>query len=108
MLFAQKAELLAVGVIRERLDDVRSRMDEFTVQLSHELGVLQHHFRHEGAGLEVAAPLELEQIAFGANHRTLGEALEQSPAAGRVDVCHPILLTVSRAAIFHLSPETPQ
>ena len=78
-------QLLAVRVVGERLDDVRARMHEFAVQLRHDLGVLQHDLRDEGAGLQIAAPLELEQIAFGADHRAAFRAV---PAALRSRAHH--------------------
>jgi hypothetical protein len=52
-------------------------MDEVAVQLAHHLGVLQHGFRLEGARLEIAAPLELEEVALGADDRTLAQPLDQ-------------------------------
>ena len=47
------------------------------MQLRDDLGMFEHDFRHEGAGLQVAAPLELEQVALGADHGALVEALEK-------------------------------
>src|SRR5206468_11786974 len=107
MLFPKKPELLPVGVIGERLDHIRSRVDELAVKLADELGMLEDHLRHECAGLEVATPLEFEHIPFGANHRTLCEALEQSAASGRLDVCHPTVSCPRLAAACFQPVERP-
>ena len=45
--------------------------------------MLEHDFRHERAGLQIAAPLELEHVAFGADHGAVGELFEQRTRAGR-------------------------
>ena len=52
-------------------------MDEVAVQLAHDLGMLEHDLGHVRPGLEVAPPLELEQIALGADHRPRRQPLEQ-------------------------------
>jgi hypothetical protein len=39
--------------------------------------MLEHDFRYEGAGLEVTAALQLEDIALGADHWSLVESLQQ-------------------------------
>ena len=71
-----------MGVVGERLDDVRARVDEVPVEAFHQIRVLEHDHGDEGAGLEVAAALELEQVALGADHGPLGEPREQpGPAA---------------------------
>ena len=51
------------------------------MQLRDGLRMLEHDFRHEGAGLQVAAPLELEHVALGADDGALGEALEKGRRA---------------------------
>src|SRR6185437_15869941 len=78
LLAADEAQLLAMPVIGEGLDDVGAGMHELAVELLDELRVLQYHLRHEGTGLEIAAPLELEEIALGADHRTGGKPLQQA------------------------------
>ena len=55
-------------------------MDEIAMQLRDRFRVLEHDFRHEGAGLQIAAPLELEHIAFGADDRAAGELLQKGDA----------------------------
>ena len=40
------------------------------------LGEIENDFRHIGARLQIAAPLQLEEVALGANHRSLGQPLE--------------------------------
>ena len=69
VLAADDPQLLAVRVVGERLDDVRARVDELAVQLGHLLRVLEHDLGDERARLQVAAPLELEEVALGADHR---------------------------------------
>ena len=55
-------------------------MDEIAMQLRHDFRMLEHDLGHEGAGLQVAAPLELEHVALGADDRARGRVA----AAGRV------------------------
>ena len=50
-------------------------MDELAVQLFHGLRMLEHDLGYERAGLEVAAPLELEQITLRTQHGPLLEPL---------------------------------
>ena len=64
-------------VVRERLDDVGARVHELAVQLRDELGMIEHDLGDERAGLEVAPPLELEEVALGADHRPRLQALQQ-------------------------------
>ena len=64
-------------VIGEGLDDVRAGMNEVAMELDDDLGMLEHDLGHESSCLEIAAPLELEDVAFGADHRTGFEALQQ-------------------------------
>ncbi len=77
VLLPDDPHLLAVRVVRERLDDVGARAHEVAVQLRDDLGMLEHDLGDEGAGLQIAAPLELEEIALGADHRALVEPLEE-------------------------------
>src|SRR5438132_14400730 len=73
VLLADQAHLFAVGVIREGRNDVRTGVDEIAVQLRHDLGMVEDGFGRERARLHVATPLELEEIALGADHRALVE-----------------------------------
>ena len=77
VLLPDDPHLLAVRVVRERLHDVGARVHEVAVQLRDDLGMVEHDLGHERAGLQVAAPLELEEIALGADHRALVEPLEE-------------------------------
>ena len=77
VLPADDAELVAVGVVGERLDDVRAGVDEVAVELVDDLRMLEHDLGDERARLQVAAALELEDVALGADHGALLEALEQ-------------------------------
>ncbi len=74
---ADDAQLLAMRVIGERLDDVGARMDEVAMELRDRLRMLEHDLRHERARLQIAPPLELEDIAFGADHGTGVETLHE-------------------------------
>ena len=60
-----RAELPGVGLVTE-------------MELLDEAGVLEHHFRHVRAGLQVAAPLELEEIPLGADDRPGLQPLQQT------------------------------
>ncbi len=77
LLPADDAQLLAVHVVGQRLGDIGAGVHEVHVQLFNHLRVLEEHLGHEGTRLQVAAPLELEQVAFRADHRPLGQAREQ-------------------------------
>jgi hypothetical protein len=65
-----------VGVIREGRNDVRAGVDEIPVQLRHDLGMLEDGLGHERTRLHVTTPLELEEIALGADHRASPEPFE--------------------------------
>ena len=73
------SELLAVGVVGERHHDVRTRAQELAVQLAQCVGGVEDHLGHVGPGLDVAAALELEDVALGADDDALGETLLQRP-----------------------------
>ena len=83
LLAADDAELLAMRVIRERLDDVRSGVNEVAVELGDRLRMLEHDLRHERAGLQIAAALELEDIAFGADDGALRRGVAATRRAKR-------------------------
>jgi hypothetical protein len=72
LLFANDFELFAVAVIGECFDHVGAGTHELAVQLAHGSGLLEYDLGHVWPGLDVAAPLELEQIALGAEDRTFG------------------------------------
>src|SRR3712207_116631 len=76
--FADDPKLLAVGVVGERLDHVRPRVDELTVELRDLLGMLETGLRHDGSGLEVAPALQLEQVALGANDGAFVKVFEET------------------------------
>ena len=78
-LAPDQRELLAVRVVRERLDDVRTRVDELAVELGDEVRLLEHDLRDECASLQVAAPLELEQVPLGADHGSVAEPIGAGP-----------------------------
>jgi hypothetical protein len=63
-------------------------MDELAMELRDEIRVLQDNLGHVGPGLQVPAPLELEEVSLGANHRPNGEPIEQTPAVRRSTVTH--------------------
>ncbi len=70
-------QLLAVGVVGERLDDVGAGMYELSVQLGDEGRLLEHDLGHECACLQVSTTLELEQVPFGADHRPGCQSIEK-------------------------------
>ena len=72
-LAAHHPQLGAVGVVGEGLDHIRARVDELAVERLHQIRPIEHDLRHIGARLQISAPLELEQIPFGADHRPSGE-----------------------------------
>ncbi len=82
IFLADEAQFFAVAVVRERLDDVAAGAHELPVQLRHHVGVVQHHFGHVRAGLQVAPSFELEQVALRAQDRAVaGEALAERARA---------------------------
>ncbi len=82
VLLADQPQLLAVPVVGEGLDDVRAGVDELAMQPLDELRVVEHDLGDERAGLQVAAPLALEQVALRADDGTLLEPLEQATGSG--------------------------
>ena len=85
---ADHPEFLSMRVVGERLDDVGARMHEVAMELSHDLGMLEHDLRHESPGLEIASPLELEDVALGADHGTVLEALQQGTSREVGSITH--------------------
>ena len=67
-----------MGVIGEGQHDVRARVQEFAMQLDYGVRMFQHCFGHVGAGGEIAAALDLEQIALGANDGSCRQPFEQT------------------------------
>jgi hypothetical protein len=51
---------------------------EVPVEAFHQVWMLEDDLRDEGAGLEVAAPLELEEVPLGADDGSDGETLEKT------------------------------
>ena len=89
LLLANDFELFAVAVIGERFDHVGAGAHELAVQLAHRFGLVEHDLGHVWPGLDVAAPLKLEQIALGADHRPFGQPLQQSlPGHGTLPCLH--------------------
>ena len=80
-LAADHRQLLAVGVVGEGLNHVRSGMHELAVQPGYHLGLLEHYLGDERPGLQVAAALELEQISLGTDHRSGGKPIEKQRIA---------------------------
>ena len=71
-----------MGVVGERLDHVRTGVHELAVQPGDEVGVLEHDLGHVRARLQVAAPLELEQVSLGADHWPRVQPFEQPLRGG--------------------------
>ena len=53
-----------MSVIGEGFHDVAAGMQEILMQPLHHLRIFHYRLRHESARLKVAAPLQLEEIAF--------------------------------------------
>ena len=77
LLLADHPHLLAVPVVGEGLDDVGSGPLEVHMQGAQRLRMLESDLGDELAGREVAAALELEQEALGADHGARVEAVGQ-------------------------------
>ena len=52
------------------------------MQLPQRVGFVEDHLGHVRAGLDVAAALQLEDVALGADHRAVGQPLEKGPLRG--------------------------
>jgi hypothetical protein len=63
-------------------------MDKILVQAGHGIRVLDHDFRDEGAGLEVASAFKLEEITLRADDRTGAEPFEQATFRCRLSCRH--------------------
>jgi hypothetical protein len=68
-------EHLLEPVVGERLDGVRAGVHELSVQGGDLGGMIEHGLGNERPGLEVAATLQLEEIALSTDHRSGGEPL---------------------------------
>ena len=75
------AQLVAVGVVGQRDHHVRPGAQELAVQLAQRVGLVEDHLGDERAGLDVAAALELEDVALGAEDDAVSETLLQGPRA---------------------------
>ena len=82
MLLADDPQLLAVPVVRERLDDIGAGVNELAMELGDDLGVVEDDLGNERARLQVTPPFAFEQIALGADHGALLEALEEPLFSG--------------------------
>ena len=49
------------------------------MQLPERVGLVEDHLGHVGARLDVAAPLELEDVALGADDDAVSETLLEGP-----------------------------
>ena len=105
VLLADHSQLFAMRVVGEGLDHVRPGMDELAVELRHEIRMLQDHLGHIRPRLQVAAPLELEEIPFGADDRPRPRAVPAGPVGVRpVSFIHLsfLLRHSGRAAAGHV------
>jgi len=82
LFLADEPKLLPVPVIRKCLDDVRARVDELPIKLLESFRVVEHYFGDEGTRLQIATPLQLKQIALGADDAIVLEAVKE-PACAR-------------------------
>jgi hypothetical protein len=76
---AHIGELLPVRVVGQRHHDVGAGPQELPVQLADGVRLIQDDFGNERARLDVAAPLELEDVALGADHDAVRQALGEGP-----------------------------
>jgi hypothetical protein len=74
-----RLELVAVRVVGQRDHHVRAGAQELAVQLPQRIGLVEDHLGDERARLDVAAALELEDVALGADDDAVSEALLQGP-----------------------------
>ena len=79
VLLADQTHLLSVAVVGEGEDDVGSGVSEFAMQALDGFGVVENDLGNEGPGLYVAAPFQLEEIAFGADHAFGVQPVLQAP-----------------------------
>ena len=94
---ADDAQLLAVRVVGQRLDDLRAGVDEVAVELRDDLRMLEHGLGDECARLQVPTPLELEDVALGTDHRATVEALDEPrPVRFRGHPSTPFLVSQPR------------
>jgi hypothetical protein len=77
VLATDHPQLLPVPVVGERDHDLGPRAQKLPVQLADGIRIVEHDLWDEGAALEIAAPLELEEIALGAEDDVALEALQQ-------------------------------
>src|SRR5271165_446781 len=84
ILSADYPELLAMSVISEGFHDVAAGMHEIVMQPLDHLRILDYRLRHESARLKVAAPLQLEEIAFRADDWAAFQAIEEARLHGLV------------------------
>ncbi len=75
-------------------------MDELLVQDPNQVGPLQHDLGHVRTGLQVAPPLELEQIALGADHRPLVEPLQQPRCLALIAHKPPPRITANARCLY--------
>jgi hypothetical protein len=81
VLAADVLELAAVRVVGERDHDVGAGPKKFAVQLAQCVGKIENDFGNIGAGLDVAAPLEFEDVALGAEHDAGFQPFEDAACA---------------------------
>ena len=53
-------------------------MNELSVELAHQVGMLEDHLGHIGSSLQVASALKLEQVTLGADDGADAETLEEA------------------------------
>ena len=78
VLAPDETELFAMRIIGERLDDVGAGSQKIAMQVLDLLGEIEHDLGHIGARLQIAAALQLEQVAFGADDGPRRKPLEQA------------------------------
>jgi hypothetical protein len=67
-----------VAVIRERDHHLGPGAQELAVELGDRLGAVEDDLGDVRAALQIAAPLELEQVALGAENDAVAQSVEES------------------------------
>src|SRR5581483_661229 len=78
VLAPDRPQLLAVAVVREGDQDARAGPGELPVELANRVREVEDDLRHVRPALQVAAALELEEVALGADDDAQLEAFQQT------------------------------
>ena len=65
-----------MAIISECFDDIGARVNKFAMELVDLFWVFENDLRHKGAGLNITATFEFEEITLGADDRAVFKSLE--------------------------------